>query len=155
MKLHLPTKMIFTVLALMLIFAAVFVFINRQKLRKIPVNSTAAEKSQPKGTCNPDTVNCQGNAKLCMELNKNKVCNQFVNKKTLFILTIFLLVIFLSGFFIFKKIPVTSKKVNNLAVHYSYFSQKEFYDQDSKEKKLNEKNACVRHEVASCVEMIM
>ncbi len=63
---------------LFIIAGLVFFLLNRphrtaERVRPILINATKLE--QPKGTCAPNTASCQGNPKLCMEQNKNSVCN--------------------------------------------------------------------------------
>jgi hypothetical protein len=70
MKFHIPTKIVFLILAAMLILGAVIIIAEYPK----PKNQAAA-LSQPPGTCSPDTSACTGNPKLCMDENKAPVCN--------------------------------------------------------------------------------
>jgi hypothetical protein len=70
MKLHTPTKIIFLILAAMLILAVVLIIAEYPKSK-----SHAAALSQPAGTCAPNLSDCANNPKLCMDENKTPVCN--------------------------------------------------------------------------------
>lgn len=82
-KFRRETKMVFIALVLIILGAAVYVAVNYNKLKNPnPVSQTLGANiqawpvsSQPKGTCAPDTSECAGNPKLCMEENKNQTCD--------------------------------------------------------------------------------
>lgn len=83
LKFRRETKIVFIVLALIILGAAVYVAINYNKLKNPdPVSQTLGANiqarpisAQPKGTCAPNTSECPGNPKLCMEENKNQTCD--------------------------------------------------------------------------------
>jgi hypothetical protein len=83
LKFRRETKIVFIALVLIILGAAVFIAINYNKLKNPdPVSQTLGAyiqarpiSTQPKGTCAPDTAACGGNAKLCMEENKNQICD--------------------------------------------------------------------------------
>ena len=79
MKFNRETKIVFIILGLMLLVAAVLVIAlyPRYESGKPPVdyNLTQTQNVQPPGTCAPDSKDCDGNPKLCMEENKNLTCN--------------------------------------------------------------------------------
>ncbi len=77
MRLHTPTKIIFIILGLMVIAALVFITVEYQKLKQQPVQPTVIKSSlrQPVGTCSPDLAKCQDSPELCMQENKNQVCD--------------------------------------------------------------------------------
>ncbi len=82
-KFRRETKIVFIVLALIIIGAAIYIAVNYKKLKNDnPVSQTLGANiqalptsTQPKGTCAPNTSECLGNPKLCMEENKNQICD--------------------------------------------------------------------------------
>ena len=74
MKFHAPTKIIFFILAVLLILAGAIILYQYQKLKSQPAALMPAQV-QPAGTCAPDLSACAGNAALCMDQNKAPVCN--------------------------------------------------------------------------------
>jgi hypothetical protein len=71
MKLHHPTKIVFVILGLLLAAALVTLVVFYPELKQ----SRAAVQGQATGTCSPNSSACSGDPKLCMDLNKNLVCN--------------------------------------------------------------------------------
>ncbi len=70
MKLHRPTKIVLGFMVLLILGFAIFITANYGKLKNQSPSSVKLS-----GTCAPDVKACETDPKLCMELNKNQVCD--------------------------------------------------------------------------------
>jgi len=73
MKFHLPTKISFAILALIILALAIFVAINYNNVVKQPSSLNV----KPTGVCEPGSGVCELNAtgsRICLENNKQVSC---------------------------------------------------------------------------------